>query len=80
MLRKNSSFPYYLFSISNLIAAFGGGLILGKGVDVIQQPYLHGGSVLAFFIGTVLGLLFIQFIPKNLSKILAPLFSIRLSP
>ena len=39
---------YYLFSISNILAAFGGGLILGKATDVIMNPALHGGSILAF--------------------------------
>ncbi|MFC3908555.1 hypothetical protein ACFORL_05630 [Legionella dresdenensis] len=67
---------YYLFSISNLIAAFGGGLILGKATDVIKTPYLHGGSILAFFVGTILGLLFIQLLPKKLSKTIAPSFSV----
>jgi len=76
MLDKNVSYRYYLFSISNLIAAFGGGLILGKGAGVIDFPYLHGGSILAFFIGTILGLLFLQFIPKRLSNLLAKSFSI----
>lgn len=76
MLDENLSFRYYLFSISNLIAAFGGGLILGKGAGVIDVPYLHGGSILAFFIGTILGLVFLQFIPERLSKLLAKSFSI----
>ncbi len=76
MLNGNLSFRYYLFSISNLIAAFGGGLILGKGAGVIDFPYLHGGSIFAFFIGTILGLVFLQFIPKRLSKFLVNWFSI----
>lgn len=42
---------YYLFSISNLLAAFGGGLILGQGLGVIDIPYLQHGSVLAFLLG-----------------------------
>lgn len=64
---KEKLFEYYLFSLSNFIAAFGGGMILGKGVNVIDIPLLQGGSVLAFFIGTVLGLFFLQLIPNKLS-------------
>lgn len=76
MLNGNLSSRYYFFSISNLIAAFGGGLILGKGAGVIDFPYLHGGSILAFFIGTIFGLFFLQFIPKKSSNLLAKSFSI----
>ena len=76
LLNKNVSFRYYLFSISNLFAAFGGGLILGKGAGIIDYPYLQGGSILAFFIGTVIGLVFLQFIPEKISKFLAQFFSI----
>jgi hypothetical protein len=67
---------YYLFSVSNLIAAFGGGLILGKATNIIKTTYLHGGSILAFFIGSVLGLLFINLIPKKASNFCAKFFSI----
>ena len=66
MLNGTLSLNYYFFSLSNLIAAFGGGLILGKGVGIINLPYLQGGSILAFFIGTIFGLLFLQFIPERL--------------
>lgn len=72
----NVSFRYYLFSISNLLAAFGGGLILGKGAGIIHYPYLQGGSILAFFIGTILGLVFLQFIPKKSSNFISQFFSI----
>lgn len=76
ILNKKTSFCYYLFSISNLFAAFGGGLILGKGTDVINYPSLQGGSILAFFIGTIIGLLFLQLIPNKISKFIANFFSI----
>ncbi len=76
MLKGIISNRYYLFSLSNLIAAFGGGLILGKGAGIIDLYYLHGGSVLAFFIGTILGLAFLQFIPERSSNVLAQFFSI----
>lgn len=75
-LNKHASFHYYLFSISNFLAALGGGLILGKGAGIIHYPYLQGGSILAFFIGTILGLMFLQFIPEKSSKFLAKFFSI----
>lgn len=76
MLNENISFHHYLSSISNFIAAFGGGLILGKGIGIIDYPYLQGGSVLAFFLGTILGLVFLQCIPEKLSTLLANSFSI----
>lgn len=76
MLNKRMSSRYYLFSLSNLIAAFGGGAILGKGVGVIDLPLLHGDSILAFFIGTLLGLVFLQGIPEKFSKPIAKFFSI----
>lgn len=76
MTNGNISLRYYLFSISNLLAAFGGGLVLGKGLGIINIPYLKNGSILAFFIGTIFGLIFLQFIPKKLSKLLSQSFSI----
>ena len=76
LTKWNASTRYYLFSISNLIAAFGGGLILGKATNIIKTPYLHGGSILAFFIGSILGLLFMKVIPEKSSKIFAKSFSI----
>lgn len=76
MSHGDVSFRYYLLSLSNLIAAFGGGVILGQGVGIIHAPYLQGGSILAFFIGTILGLVCLQCIPERLSKFLAQFFSI----
>lgn len=75
MLAKENS-QYSLFSFSNFIAAFGGGMILGKGIGIINTPFLKGGSVLAFFVGIVVGLLFLQLIPKKISKQLSQQFSI----
>ncbi len=66
---------FFLLSFSNLLAAFGGGIILGKGIACIQTEYLKGGSVLAFFSGTVLGLIFLQSITASLSKLLTRYFS-----
>lgn len=76
MLHKSGSLRYYMFSVSNLMAAFGGGLILGKCSKIINIPFLQGGSILAFFIGTILGLIFLQVIPKRLSQSIAQTFSI----
>lgn len=67
---------YYLFSFSNFIAAFGGGMILGKGLHVIHTKFLHGGSILAFFVGSLLGLIFLHLIPDRLSRSMARWFSI----
>ncbi|MBV9576709.1 MAG: hypothetical protein JO149_08815 [Gammaproteobacteria bacterium] len=67
---------YYLFSLSNFLAAVGGGMILGKGVATIQIPALQGGSLLAFFVGTVIGLIFLQTTPKRFSNLFARWFSI----
>lgn len=67
---------YYLFSLSNLMAAVGGGMILGKGVNAINIPFLQGSSLLAFFVGTVFGLGFLQLTPEKFSKIFTRWFSI----
>lgn len=76
MSKKGISSQYYLFSLANLSAAFGGGIILGKGVAIIDLPYLHASSILAFFIGTLLGLVFLQNIPDKRAKYFAKFFSI----
>lgn len=64
------------FALSNVLAAFGGGMILGKGVGVINISYLQSGSILAFFVGTILGLAFLQFMPSHLTKFFSRWFSI----
>lgn len=74
MLIEKISFR--LFALSNLLAAFGGGMILGKGMGIIDTPYLQEGSLLAFFIGTVVGLVFLQAIPTRYSKPTGRFFSI----
>jgi hypothetical protein len=76
MFGQTPSEQYYRFFISNLIAAFGGGLILGKGAGIIDYPYLQGGSILAFFLGTILGLLFLHAIPNSRSQLISNFFSI----
>lgn len=76
MSKGKLSHQYYLFSLSNLFAAFGGGLILGKGLGVINIPYLENASILAFFIGTIFGLAFLYCVPKKFSKLLSQYFSL----
>lgn len=76
MLKDESSFRFYLHALSNLIAAFGGGIILGRGMDIVHTPYLKGGSILAFFVGTILGLAFMQFMPEKIAKPAARYFSV----
>lgn len=76
MLLEKEPLRYYLFAFSNFLAAFGGGMILGKGVGVINTPFLQNGAIMAFFIGTVLGLTFLQSIPKKLSQLFSRWFSI----
>lgn len=76
MTKESQMTQNYLYAFSNLIAAFGGGMILGKGIGIIDNPYLQGGSLSAFFLGTVLGLLLLQFIPKKISNHFARYFSI----
>ncbi len=76
MKEKSQDVKYYLSAVSNFLAAIGGGVILGKGVNIIDNSLLHGGSVLAFFIGTVFGLLFLQIIPKKISGSVARSFAI----
>jgi hypothetical protein len=74
-MSKEKPIKYYLYALSNLIAAFGGGMILGKGIRAINTSIFQGGSILAFFVGTIFGLLFLQVIPKNISNSIARLFS-----
>lgn len=47
-----------LLIFSNFIAAFGGGTVLRKGLDVITLPYLHEGSLFAFILGSAIGFVF----------------------
>jgi len=76
MQKENSSLQYYLYSASNFLAALGGGTILGKGISILNIPSLQGGSIMAFFIGTILGLTLLQLVPEKSSKILSKWFSI----
>lgn len=76
MKRRLQEVKYYLSAISNFLAAVGGGMILGKGVNIIDTPFLHGGSILAFILGTTFGLLFLQIIPKKIATPIARWFSI----
>lgn len=79
MLDKNNKngFTYFhMLSFANFISAFGGGMILGQGANLIDEPYLKGGTVLAFLFGTVLGLLFLQLVTKKISNFFLPFFSI----
>lgn len=71
---RNQSNQYY--ALSNFIAAVGGGLIMGKGVAAIDEPILQGSSLLAFFVGTVFGLIFLQLTSEKISRIFARCFSI----
>ncbi|HEX2548268.1 MAG TPA: hypothetical protein VHM20_00455, partial [Gammaproteobacteria bacterium] len=66
---------YYLSAISNFCAAIGGGIILGKGISILDNIYLKEGSMLAFFIGTVFGIIFLSIIPKKNSTKIAKYFS-----
>lgn len=51
-------------------------MLLGKATRVISTPYLHGGSMLAFFIGSLLGLAFIKSIPSGFARKVAQFFSL----
>lgn len=75
IFKESLALRYCLFSFSNFLAAFGGGVILGKGIGVIDNSFLHGSSVLAFLMGSVLGLAFIQFLPEQWSKKIVHWFS-----
>ncbi len=72
---NEKSAHYYLLAIANFLAALGGGTILGKGIGIINSPYIHGSAILSFFVGSVLGLVFLQSIPKNWAKIVGYSFS-----
>jgi hypothetical protein len=67
MQEKNQR-KYYLFTLSNFISAFGGGMVLSKCINIIKDGMFQGSSVFAFFIGTALGLVFLQLIPKKMAK------------
>lgn len=77
MSNTNNVFTrYYLFSSSNFLAAIGGGVVLGKGIGTLNIPYLQGSSILAFFVGTVFGLMLLQFSPKKFANLFSRWFSI----
>lgn len=67
---------YHLYALSNLLTAFGGGMILGQGISIINSSYLQGDSILAFFVGSVLGLGFLQFFPRGWIRAIPAIFSI----
>lgn len=73
---SNKNVSYYLYLFSNFLAALGGGNILSRGMDILNVPYLKGGSIFAFLIGAVLGLGLLQLVPKKTSNIIAKWFSI----
>lgn len=75
MLNNPRELQNHLFALSNLIASFGGGTILGKGIKVIDNHYLQEGSLLAFFVGIVIGLIFLKMIPKNITHYFLRSFS-----
>lgn len=75
-LHQKQSVSYSLFSISNFLAAIGGGVVLGKGVGILDVPILQGSSLLAFFVGTAIGLMFLKCTPKKFSEIFSQWFSI----
>lgn len=72
---KQQLIRYYLFAFANFIAAVGGGTILGKGVGIIDAPFLKSGSVLALFAGCLLGLIYLQIASKKWSATIARWFS-----
>lgn len=67
---------YYWLALANLLAAFGGGMVLGKGIGVLKGTLFEEGSVLAFFVGTVVGLVFLQWFPPRWAALSARWFSI----
>ena len=68
---------YRLLSFGNFLAAIGGATVLGKGILCMHQDTVfEDGSVLAFFVGTVLGMAFLLWIPKRWSGPMARWFSI----
>lgn len=76
MFKSEKESQDYLFALANLIAAFGGGMILGKGINVLNLNFLNQGSILAYFFGTILGLFFLTRISDKWSKLLSGWLSI----
>jgi hypothetical protein len=68
--------PHSLFLAANLLAAFGGGTILARGIGVLKGTAFQEGSLLAFLVGTVVGLAFYRLIPSRLSTPVSQWFSV----
>ena len=62
------SFILLTTAFANFITAFGGGSVLGKAIGLIQLPFIHAGSLVAFFVGTVLGIYFLFWGFKKLKR------------
>src|SRR4051812_28589386 len=64
-----------LISTANLLAAIGGGALLGRTMGCLgAHPILRGDALLAFLGGTVLGALLLSRLPKHRSaELSAPL-------
>lgn len=45
--------------LANFIVAFGGAAVLGKAIGVVDLSFIQLGSLVAFFFGTVFGLIFL---------------------
>ena len=76
MFSKIQQRSFYLFALSNFLAAFGGGTILGKGINVLHLSFLKNGFVLAFLFGTTLFFFFRTFVPKKISRVVERWFSV----
>lgn len=61
----NSRKSIVLAGLANLFAAFGGGAVLGKGINVISLSFIQLGSLVAFFLGTALGLFILYGVLKG---------------
>ena len=61
---------------ANFLAAFGGGTVLGAGVSVLKGTVYNNSSVLAFFVGAVIGIALLRWLPTKMAERLSDWLSI----
>jgi hypothetical protein len=71
---------YYLLAFANFLAAIGGGAILSSGHESLKDSSLHNGPIVAFFVGTLIGLVFQLLVSERRSRSIAPWFSVAVGP
>lgn len=73
---KPVAFPVRLLATSNLLAALGGGTLLGEARKVAKVEGLSGDTTIALFCGISLGLVVVIALPTRVKDRAPPLFSL----